>query len=302
MTGSSFSWTEAVLVPLAMTLTRPRTPRPEKSDYEKQLERQIANTTDQTKEGDYSGTSTGKGRDGNADADNRNAAQLASQIKAQEIAEQAVARRFPVQPALAGQDPADQKTPDAVMKMLADYLSFDGPQQAPAPPPMQNTRRRHGRAGNGGAEARHEDERRDERVRRRKAVIGICFRRWPEDTNLSIFKRRPAGRSHLCRGGCGSLLYQLQLSLTKRGPGMSRKLTILISGAKAQSIFQSFRARLKSCPDTKQCYSADGKAIAACIPQERYAKVGACILPNIALRASALTGSPPVVVASFLPR
>ncbi len=73
------------------------------------------------------------------DANNRSAAQVASQIKAQQIADQRLhgGSRFNLR--WSGNIPADQKTPDAVMKLLADYVSFDGPQQAAAPPPMQNT-------------------------------------------------------------------------------------------------------------------------------------------------------------------
>jgi hypothetical protein len=38
--------------------------------------------------------------------------------------------------------PADQKNPDAVMKLMADYVSFPGGEQAGPPPPpaaMENT-------------------------------------------------------------------------------------------------------------------------------------------------------------------
>jgi hypothetical protein len=112
----------------------------DKSDYEKQLERQIANTTDpDEKRRLQRDLDRERSRRERQNADNRNAAQVASQIKAQQIAGKRLqgGSRFNLR--WQGSIPADQKTPDAVMKMLADYVSFDGPQQAAAPPAMQNT-------------------------------------------------------------------------------------------------------------------------------------------------------------------
>jgi hypothetical protein len=112
----------------------------DKSDYEKQLERQIANTTDpDEKRRLQRDLDRERSRRERQNADNRNAAQVASQIKAQQIAGKRLqgGSRFNLR--WPGKIPADQKTPDAVMKLLADYVSFDGPQQAAAPPAMQNT-------------------------------------------------------------------------------------------------------------------------------------------------------------------
>jgi hypothetical protein len=112
----------------------------DKSDYEKQLERQIANTTDDDQRRRLQrDLDRERSRRERQDADNRSAAQVASQIKAQQIADKRMqgGSRFNLR--WSGKIPADQKSPDAVMKLLADYVSFDGPQQAVAPPPMQST-------------------------------------------------------------------------------------------------------------------------------------------------------------------
>jgi hypothetical protein len=112
------------------------TPRTvDKSDYEKQLEKQIANTTDDDERRRLQrDLDRERSRRERQDADNRNAAQVASQIKAQQISDKRLqgGSRFNLR--WSGQIPADQKTPDAVMKLLADY----GPQQAAAPPPAQS--------------------------------------------------------------------------------------------------------------------------------------------------------------------
>jgi hypothetical protein len=111
----------------------------DKSDYEKQLEKQIANTTDDDERRRLQrDLERERSRRERQDADNRNAAQVASQIKAQQISDKRLqgGSRFNLR--WSGQIPADQKTPDAVMKLLADYVSFDAPQQAAAPPPAQS--------------------------------------------------------------------------------------------------------------------------------------------------------------------
>ncbi len=109
----------------------------DKSDYEKQLEKQIADTTDEDRKRQLQrDLDRERSRRERQDSDNRNAAQVASQIKAQQIADKRLqgGSRFNLR--WSGSIPADQKTPDAVMKLLADYVSFDGPQQAAAPQPM----------------------------------------------------------------------------------------------------------------------------------------------------------------------
>jgi hypothetical protein len=113
----------------------------DKSDYEKQLERDIANTTDEDRKRQLQrDLDRERARRQRQEDNNRAAAQIASQIKAQKIADQRMqgGSRFNLR--WSGSIPADQKTPDGVMKLLADYVSFAGPQQAgPPPPAMQNT-------------------------------------------------------------------------------------------------------------------------------------------------------------------
>jgi hypothetical protein len=117
------------------------TARPvEKSDREKDLERQIANTDDpDLKRKLQRDLDRERSRRERQEADNRNAAQIASQIKAQKVADDRTrgGSRFNLR--WSGSIPADQKNPDAVMKLLADYVSFGGPQDAGAPPVPQNT-------------------------------------------------------------------------------------------------------------------------------------------------------------------
>jgi hypothetical protein len=110
------------------------TPGPvEKSDYEKDLERQIANTDDPDRKRSLQrDLDRERARRQRQEADNRNAAQVASQIKAQKVADDRTrgGSRFNLR--WSGSIPADQKSPDAIMKLLADYVSFDAPQNAGA--------------------------------------------------------------------------------------------------------------------------------------------------------------------------
>ena len=113
----------------------------DKSDYEKQLERDIANSTDDDQRRRLQrDLDRERARRQRQEDDNRNAAQVASQIKAQKVADQRLqgGSRFNLR--WNGSIPPDQKNPDAVMKLLAAYVSFDGPGQAQAgaPPAMQN--------------------------------------------------------------------------------------------------------------------------------------------------------------------
>jgi hypothetical protein len=112
----------------------------DKSDYEKQLEREIANTTDDDQRRKLQrDLDRERSRRERQEADNRNAAQVASQIKAQKVAADRLSGGSRFNLRWAGSIPADQKTPDAVMKLLADYVSFAGSQPTAAPPAMQNT-------------------------------------------------------------------------------------------------------------------------------------------------------------------
>jgi hypothetical protein len=101
----------------------------EKSDYEKDLERQIANTDDPNRKRSLQrDLDRERSRRERQDAANQSAAQVASQIKAQKVADDHTrgGSRFNLR--WSGSIPADQRNPDAVMKLLADYVSFDAPQ------------------------------------------------------------------------------------------------------------------------------------------------------------------------------
>jgi hypothetical protein len=107
----------------------------EKSDYEKQLEKQIADTTDEDKKRSLDRERACRERQ---DANNQAAAQVASQIKAQQVADNRTrgGSRFNLR--WSGSIPAAQKTPQGVMKLLADYVSFDSLQTAAVAPAAQN--------------------------------------------------------------------------------------------------------------------------------------------------------------------
>ncbi len=84
----------------------------EKSDYEKQLEKQIANTTDEDKKRSLQrDLDRERARRERQDANNQAAAQVASQIKAQQVADNRMrgGSRFNLR--WSGSIPADQKTP-----------------------------------------------------------------------------------------------------------------------------------------------------------------------------------------------
>ena len=109
----------------------------EKSNYEKQLERDIANTDDPDRKRDLQ-RSLDRERDRRErqDAANRRAAQLATQIKSQQVAQDRMrgGSRFNLR--WTGSIPAEQLTPEAVMKLLAPYVDFADSQAAePTSPP-----------------------------------------------------------------------------------------------------------------------------------------------------------------------
>ncbi len=113
----------------------------DKSDYEKQLEKEISDTTDEDRRRQLQrDLDRERSRRERQEANNQAAAQVASQIKAQQVADQRLrgGSRFNLR--WSGSIPPDQKNPDAVMKLLADYVSFAGPaQQAGPPPAIENT-------------------------------------------------------------------------------------------------------------------------------------------------------------------
>jgi hypothetical protein len=109
----------------------------DKSDYEKQLERQIADTTDEDRRRQLQrDLDRERARRERQNQDNRNAANVASQIKTQQVAGQRLqgGSRFNLR--WSGSIPPNQLTPDAVTTLMADYVGFAGPQQqqvGPAP-------------------------------------------------------------------------------------------------------------------------------------------------------------------------
>lgn len=111
----------------------------DKSDYEKSLEQQIANTDDPDKklqlQRDLDREQAKRQREQQA---NDRAAQVASQAKADQLAEKRAqgGSRFNLR--WKGSIPQDQLTPDAIMKLLADYVDFGALQQANAPAAAQS--------------------------------------------------------------------------------------------------------------------------------------------------------------------
>lgn len=71
------------------------------------------------------------------DAANQNNAQMASQVKAQQIAQKRLAGGSRINLRWSGSIPADSHSPDAVMKLLADYVDFDPAAVSSAPPPAR---------------------------------------------------------------------------------------------------------------------------------------------------------------------
>jgi hypothetical protein len=99
--------------------------RVDKSSYERQLERDISNTTDPQKRRDLQREldRVRQRREREQRADDR-AAQIASQLKAQQVADKRIrgGSRFNLR--WAGSIPQEQLTPEAVMKLLDGYISF----------------------------------------------------------------------------------------------------------------------------------------------------------------------------------
>jgi hypothetical protein len=111
----------------------------DKSDYEKQLEQQISDTDDPDKKKQLQRElDKEKARRERQNAINQSNAEVASQIKSAKVADQRAhgGSRFNLR--WAGSIPADQLTPEAVMKLLADYVDFSGLQTGGAVPAAQN--------------------------------------------------------------------------------------------------------------------------------------------------------------------
>jgi len=109
----------------------------EKSNYERQLERDIANTDDPDQRRDLQRQlDRERDRRRRQDAANERAAQVASQIKSQQVAQNRVqgGSRFNLR--WTGSIPAEELTPEAVMNLLAPYVEFtDSQAEAAAPAP-----------------------------------------------------------------------------------------------------------------------------------------------------------------------
>jgi hypothetical protein len=109
-----------------------------KSDYEKDLEKQISETDDPDKKRDLQrDLDRERARRERQNSINEHQAQIASQIKAQEVAGKRMegGSRFNLR--WSGSIPADQLTPEAVMHNLSQYINFNGVEPAnngiPAP-------------------------------------------------------------------------------------------------------------------------------------------------------------------------
>lgn len=104
----------------------------DKSDYEKRLEKQIAQTSDPNqKKKLQKELDKERARRERQDAANQNAAQIASQIKAQQVATNRTrgGSRFNLR--WSDSIPPDQLTPEAVMQRLAEYVDFGNGQNGP---------------------------------------------------------------------------------------------------------------------------------------------------------------------------
>jgi hypothetical protein len=109
------------------TTTKVEAKSTEKSDYEKDLEKQISETTDEDRKIQLQrDLDRERARREKQDAANQRAAQVASQMKAQQVADKRAqgGSRFNLR--WSGSIPANQLTPEAVMKLLADYIDFSG--------------------------------------------------------------------------------------------------------------------------------------------------------------------------------
>jgi hypothetical protein len=105
----------------------------DKSDYEKSLEKQIADTDDPDKKRQLQRElDRERARRERQDAVNQQQAQYASQVKAQTVAQNRAAGGSRFNLRWSASIPADQLTPEAVMQRLSEYLDFKGGQPASA--------------------------------------------------------------------------------------------------------------------------------------------------------------------------
>lgn len=107
-----------------------------KSDYEKSLEQQIANTDDPDKKRQLQrDLDRERARREHQDAINQANAQIASQIKAQQVMDKRLAGGSRFNLRWQGSIPPGQLTPDAVMARLSEYIDFSGGLQTGGVPP-----------------------------------------------------------------------------------------------------------------------------------------------------------------------
>ena len=132
------------------TISAPTIP---KSQYEKDLEKQISNTTDAKRKRDLQQDfDRERSRRERMDAANQTQANIASQYKVQEVAVKRLGGGSRFNLRWQGSIPSDTRSPDAVMQLLAEYVDFDAshassapqaaPMAAPAympPPPQQQS-------------------------------------------------------------------------------------------------------------------------------------------------------------------
>ncbi len=106
-----------------------------KSDYEKSLEQQIANTDDPDKKRQLQrDLDRERARRDRENALNQRAAQVASQIKAQQVADKRLTGGSRFNLRWSKSIPENELSPDAIMKLLADYVDFSGLQAGGATP------------------------------------------------------------------------------------------------------------------------------------------------------------------------
>ena len=120
------------------TSTKVEAKNVEKSDYEKDLEKQISETTDEDRKIQLQrDLDRERARREKQDAANQRSAQVASQMKAQQVADKRAqgGSRFNLR--WSGSIPADQLTPEAVMKLLTDYVDFISHPAGPSGSPTQ---------------------------------------------------------------------------------------------------------------------------------------------------------------------
>jgi hypothetical protein len=112
------------------TVYAPTTP---KSQYEKDLQRQIDSTSDAKKKRDLQqDLDRERSRRERRDSASRNDAMIASQLKSQQVAGKRLqgGSRFNLR--WQGSIPSDSRNPETVMKLLADYVDFGVPVRSDA--------------------------------------------------------------------------------------------------------------------------------------------------------------------------